>query len=80
MFKEEIKAAHIEMQFILLEQKYLETLNSGNSLEALKVLRAAVRAQPPQSQPGEDPRARRLPHAGPAPAPPPMVTPPSGPG
>ena len=26
------------MQFIMLEQKYLETLNSGNSLEALKVL------------------------------------------
>ena len=34
----EDKTAHIEMKFILLEQKYLENLNSGNSLEALKVL------------------------------------------
>ena len=34
----EDKSAHIEMKFILLEQKYLENLNSGNSLEALKVL------------------------------------------
>ena len=34
----EDKTAHIEMKFILLEQKYLENLNSGSSLEALRVL------------------------------------------
>jgi len=30
--------SQIEMKFILLEQKYLENLNSGNTIDALKVL------------------------------------------
>lgn len=30
--------SQIEMKFLLLEQKYLENLNSGNTIEALKVL------------------------------------------
>ena len=31
--------SQIEMKFLLLEQKYLENLNSGNTIEALKVMR-----------------------------------------
>ena len=31
--------SQIEMKFLLLEQKYLENLNSGNTIEALKVRR-----------------------------------------
>ena len=34
----EDKNAHLEMKYILLEQKYMENLNSGNTIEALKVL------------------------------------------
>ena len=61
------------MQFIMLEQKYLETLNSGNSLEALKVLKLELtplnlnRARTHDLMLGQAPSR-------------PMVTPPPGPG
>ena len=34
----EDKNAELQMKYILLEQKYLEALNSGNTIEAVKVL------------------------------------------
>ena len=38
----EDKSAHLEMKYILLEQKYLENLNTGNTLEAVKVLQLEI--------------------------------------
>ena len=34
----EDKTSHLKMKYILLEQKYMEHLSNGNTLEALKVL------------------------------------------